>query len=550
MSDEAEPRFEVEITGEAPPPRCPWSRRTAKGLALLVPLLLFLWLGERGLDFGRHWDETLRWQSIRTAVQEETLLPDTFNYPSMSFWVSALALAPEVASGVEIGKQKRGVFLEELASFTGTEEYHLRLRRCFLWLSALSLFWVWLAMLSWRGRWDEALLAASLLGLSWEVGYHARWAAPDVLMMMFSALCVMALLRALEVPERRRWLWLGALAAGLATGTKYNAGLLLLPLLGVGWATDRGRSLRERLVTSAQLFATFSATFLVTTPGAVLRPLVFLQNVRFEMRHYGELGHYGFTVGAGRDHLSRILEYVATVLPSPYLVPSLAVTLLVLVGVGVVLRESRGKALLLVGVPLLYVAYVSTQRVMFVRNLLFLAPFGAVLAARGAGALADLVPGTRWRRVVGAAVGVLLLSNLYFGVAAAETIRDRKSDRFVLELGEYLAGRRDARYFVTPQIAQRLKGAGVELPASVVTEVGEAAGCDYFVGWRHELRPVETWPGLMKGGFVRVFGPSEVNLEYYATWPEPHVVVLESDVARSLADLEQRPWLVPVFGGE
>jgi len=403
-------------------------------------------------------------------------------------------------------------------------------------------------MLRWRGRTGEALLAASLLGLSWEVGYHARWAAPDVVMTMSVALCVMALVRALDAPEKRRWLWLGALAAGLATGTKYNAGLLLLPLLGVGWAVGRGALLRERFAILAKLVATFAATFLVTTPGAVLRPLVFLQNVRFEMRHYGELGQYGFTVGAGRDHLTRNLDYLATTLPSPYLVASLAVTLLVLVGAGVLVRESRGKALLLVGVPLLYLAYLSMQRVLFVRNLLFLAPFGAVLAARGAGALADLVPGTRWRRVVGAAVGVLLLANLYFGVAAAETIRDRQSDRFVQELGEYLVAHPGARYFVTPQVARRMKAAEVELPESAVTELGEAAGCDYFVGWRHELRPVEHWPGLMKGELVRVFGPLEVNLDWYATWPEPHIVVLERDVARSLADLEQRPWLAPVFG--
>ena len=519
----------------------------AKGLSLLVPVVLFLWIGERGLDFGRHWDEPLRWQSIRTAIEEETLLPETYNYPSMSFWVSAFALAPEAIDGVEIGKRKRMVFLAELAQFTETEEYHLRLRRCFLWLSALSLVWVWFLALSWRRRWGEGFVAAGVLGFSWEVGYHARWAAPDTLMMMLAALCVMLLLRALDDPRRRRWLLLAAVAAGLATGTKYNAGLLLLPVLGVSWAVGKETRVRERAVGALRMVGVFLVTFLVTTPGAVLQPLVFAQNVRYEMRHYRELGHYGFTVDGGWDHLSRNLEYLGVVLPSPLLLVSLLVTALALIGAAAVMRESRSRLLLLVALPLLYVLYISTQRVMFVRNLLFVAPFGAVLAARGFGAVWDVGRGKVSRSAVAAAVGMALLANVVWSVAAAESVRERRSDRFVKELAEYVADRPDERFFVTPQVVKLMEAARVTVPETAVTAVGGEA--EYFVGLPHELRRVEVWPGLVRGEVERVFGPREVNFEYYATWPEPHVVVLEWSIARRIADVQERPWLKAVFPG-
>ena len=47
--------------------------------------------------------------------------------------------------------------------------------------------WLYRLVLTWRGSRIEALLAASLLALSWEVSYHTRWVAPDGLLMQFSA---------------------------------------------------------------------------------------------------------------------------------------------------------------------------------------------------------------------------------------------------------------------------------------------------------------------------------------------------------------------------
>jgi 4-amino-4-deoxy-L-arabinose transferase-like glycosyltransferase len=540
------PEKALEPPPAEPEKRRSWPGRVALWLSLGLPLLFFLWVGERGLDFGKHWDETLRWQSARHAIQEETLLPDSYKYPSVSFWVSMLALAPDAAEGASIGNKRRATYLEGLARVTRTETYHLRLRSCFLWLSSLSLIWIWWLIWRWRRRWPEALLGALALGLSWEVGYHSRWAAPDLLMMQFSVLCLVGLLGALGDERRRRWLVLAAIAAGLATGTKYNGGLLLLPVMILGAIAGSRTGWRTALRRVAGLIGIFAVTFLATTPGAVLSPLLFLHDVRYEMRHYATLGHYGFTVDAGWSHFVSNVRYLVTTGPSHFATISVAMSLLCLVGAVALVRESRSKALLLIGLPLVYLAYMSNQRVMFVRNLLFLAPFAAILFARGVGAIWDAARAAKARLALAATVGGMLLVNAVWAVHAADSIRDRRSDRFLVELGEYLSTHPETSFFVSPQVASKLAAAGVETGNNVITKVGQPA--EYVVVYPTELRKVELWPGVIPGEIEEQFGPRDVNFEYYATWPEPRILVLGWEMARGLSSVEQRPWVERLFG--
>ena len=49
----------------------------------------------------------------------------------------------------------------------------LRIRSIFLLISAISMLWIYLGVGLWRKNWITALLAASFMGLSWEMAYHA-----------------------------------------------------------------------------------------------------------------------------------------------------------------------------------------------------------------------------------------------------------------------------------------------------------------------------------------------------------------------------------------
>jgi 4-amino-4-deoxy-L-arabinose transferase-like glycosyltransferase len=118
-----------------------------------------------------------------------------------------------------------------LSTHVGSNDYILNVRTISLTISLFSIFWVYVAVWNWRRSWAESLLAASLLGLSWEMAYHARWFVPDSMMMQFAALMLMFLSYAHRSSNPGVWLKCAAVAVGLACGTKYTGGILLVPLM-------------------------------------------------------------------------------------------------------------------------------------------------------------------------------------------------------------------------------------------------------------------------------------------------------------------------------
>ena len=67
--------------------------------SVLLPLVLLIGTGLRGLDFGLHWDER-PWQigPVKQMVRSGTLLPEYYNYPSFDYWLNLLVLAPDAAA--------------------------------------------------------------------------------------------------------------------------------------------------------------------------------------------------------------------------------------------------------------------------------------------------------------------------------------------------------------------------------------------------------------------------------------------------------------------
>ncbi|MCH2107343.1 MAG: glycosyltransferase family 39 protein, partial [Planctomycetes bacterium] len=328
MTDEAS-----GATGARAPEGLHLSERAA-WLLLLLPLSWFLWTGARGIDYGEHWDEGFQVRLVERSIAEETLLPEWYNYPSVSYWLALAAIAPEALGAdysglktrgpLEIGEPVQGIapVKEELTQVARSPGFLLRMRGVFLSVSALAILGVFLATRRRGGPW-ESLFAAGLVATSWELSYHARWVAPDMILAALVALYTAALLKTFE--GKGCPLCVAALA-GLATGTKYTAGLLLLPLLMLWWRTPPERDLR-RLGGS---LAAFAGAFLLSTPGAALQPIRFWRDVAFERFHYGEAGHYGFGVDAGFEHLGLMLRWIGADLGSPYSAVALIVAFLAL----------------------------------------------------------------------------------------------------------------------------------------------------------------------------------------------------------------------------
>lgn len=517
-------------------PQPPSGTRAAWHLLLLLPLSFLLWSGLRGVDFGHHWDEAVQIENTDRAIENQTLLPKWYRYPSMLFWMTFASLGPELLEGgfPSDGEEMRAK-QDKLSRVVRSEGFKLRLRGVFLLVTALTLIWTYVAAFLWRRNPFEALTAASFLALSWELGYHARWVAPDGVLMQFSALTLMFVALATS-GGKSGWLFAAAVAAGLGCGTKYTGGILLLPVLLAAWS-QRSGSHWQFARNSAALGLVFLLSFVLTTPGAVLQPFVFVRHIGFEIEHYRS-GHYGATIEAGGEHLGAMLRYLSAHLFSHHPVLSLAIAACGIFGLISLTKRAPAQALWIAAMPILYVVYMSTQRVMFVRNLLLIAPPLALLAAQGVG------QGLIRIRRRGALAWGLILAVLWSLQApylwrASESIRVRGDGLYVQEAYDWIQARPDQAIFITGRVQRKMVERGLEPPSNTTRQRGADVEAAVFfpTDTKSNAQLIANRPGTA----LAVFGPLDVNFPYYPAWANPKIVAYPAEAARQAGLLAEQP---------
>ena len=424
-------------------------------IALAVLMSAWLYAGLAGIDFGHHWDEERITASVAASLRSGVMLPGWYNYPSFCYHLGLLTAAP-VALEAMLASPSTAEMAEAVATMADEVErrpYLLRLRVFFLLLSSLSALWWYLLVLRWRGG-TEALIAAGLLLASWEFGYHARWVAPDALLAMSVALAMPAMFPLVAAFRRRRFLFVAAIA-GLATGIKYQGGILLLPLLLVYLRRETDESGNKRGWMLLQSAAVFACAFLATTPGAAVDPFRFVGDVVVELRHYSA-GHWGHSITAGPEHAIAMLRWLVLDEPSPWAVVSLAVSIFAVFGAISLFREDRRLAAWYLFLPLAYLIYMAFQEVMIVRNLLLLLPFLSVLAARGFTASAAIPRPPLLRNAIRALPVLIVVASLAWQIDAGEEIRSRRERDVLVETREWLGRNTHRSVMLSPPLAERL----------------------------------------------------------------------------------------------
>ncbi len=486
------------------PPRkpSPWT------LALvLVPLAFFLATTLPSVDFGYHWDEGHgQMDPLRKSLEKGVLLPGHYIYPGVNYWINLSALAPDAFRAWRAGEEMRAALVEAAAG----EEARLAARRLRVVLTGLGIVWTFLLLLALRRPAMEALLAASLLAVSWEVVYHSRWPAPDTVMMQFAVLSVLGAV--LAVQHRASWAHLAAAGAALACGTKYPGGMLLpFALLALWLRQPRPFPVKPMV----RVGATFTVVYLLTTPGTILEFRLFMSFIRYMMKLYsqGREIYEPFAVDSTFDHLGQLSGYLFLDALSPYPAASAALGVFALIGAVQLIRRSPRLAALVVAFPAAYVVYFCRKALFIVRNYQILIPFLAVLAAFGVGEVWRRLP-RRWTRgILALGVVALVAFNAAWQIDADRGIRERHEERAVAELMSYIDERPDTRFLLSAKSAASLEQHDGRQRADVVTDAGQ--GADVVICYLYELG--DHFPSNLRPGFIW-FGPREVDLVKYAAW--------------------------------
>ncbi len=354
-------------------------RRTALAALVVVCLggwFLRAWGAGWSLPYVDHPDEPAVVNVVLRIVAGK-FDPSFFFYPSLILYLQALVLKLHFWRGLHTGLYHAPLVLPR------TTDFYTSIPRAFAWgrlvTATLSAATSGVLGLYSRaiGR-SSALLAAALLAFSpWAIT-HAHYITVDAPAALFAAVAVLAAVRVLEHGDARDYLLAGMLA-GLATGTKYQDVLVVVPLL-TAHALRWRRCAIARLGRLVAAGVAAAATFLLTSPYVLLDFAAFRRDVTTLFASYG--GAHGDVMG--RWPLGSYLAFLWSVGLGP--LPAL----LVLIG-AIALGRSRPRLLaVLLAFPLLLLVTLLQAETHFFRNLLPAQPLMLLVAGTGGKAVWDV----------------------------------------------------------------------------------------------------------------------------------------------------------------
>ncbi|HKG04791.1 MAG TPA: glycosyltransferase family 39 protein [Conexibacter sp.] len=350
--------------------------RTTLALAgvLLGALVLRLWGIRHGLPFSYNIDEEGHFVPVAIGFFGHDLDPGYFlNPPGYSELLYAIY-------AVWFGG--RDVVAHAYA--TNPSEVFLIARVTVALLGTVA---VWLLHMAGARFFDRrvGLLAAALGAVAFLPVFYSHLALNDVPATAPATLALLGAALILRGGGTRAAL-LGGVGAGLAAGTKYTAGIVLLPLLTAILVTAHDRReplLRTLAIPAAAACAAAVGGFLIANPYALLDFQAFHAGVARQRRLASgeELAKLGLTQRNG------VVYYLWSLTWGLGWIPALAA----LGGAIRLLLRDRRLALVLLPAPLLYVVFMGLQERYFGRWLLPVLPIAVLLAAYGGMALARAV---------------------------------------------------------------------------------------------------------------------------------------------------------------
>jgi len=383
---------------------------------LLVAFLIRVWGVNYDLPYIYHPDEPGYIAISQNIFKTGDLNPHFFNYPSLFFYINALAYIPyylfgkivgvfrtpndilppiSLAMGVTIAQMPTTVLLGRIITIS-------------FGVGAAGL--VYLIGKQITGRVMVGTLASLMVTISPTTVWHSRLITPDTFVTFFALAAFLTSI--LIYQQGRTWQYaIAGICVGLTASSKYNGGLIVLPLVLAHFLRYGKAAFKQPKLYLALLLC--GVGFTLTTPYAVLDSTKFLTDLRFEITHYST-GHAGME----GDTLEWYLNYMWQTGGGIYLLSILGVLF------GIIERPKEIGLLAIF--PLIYFAFISRFVVRNDRTFLPLTPFAFLLAAWFLTTLFDKIGNWRvklWQRYL----SLTVLTSLAIAVLAlplSKTIAD------------------------------------------------------------------------------------------------------------------------------
>ena len=497
-------------------------------ILLLVVLIYVGVLGVISIDFGNHWDEGRIINTVKASYKDEVIIPMWYNYPSITFDIALITSAPK-ALYIFLNKNKESA-KKEIKEYILSPCYKFLLRYEFFLLAIASgLFIYFLAGRLSENKWI-GLFAALTLITSPELIYHARWVAPDAILMFFLS-CSLASQYQIFTAKRNRqrhfWIVISSILAGLCVGAKYPGGLIIFPLLiAIDLATKA--EFEEPVKYSFGFLAIGSLvismiTFVATTPGIILQPVYFISDVLFEIEHY-KTGHGGYTVSPGPENLIKMLLYFIEVVPSKNVILSITASTFAFLGIIFVIKTKPKVAVWLLSLPVLYILYMMLQKVLIVRNYLLLFPIQSILISLGIYMIGRIA----WKKnasrflILGFSF-CLIIYNLSAATTSSFSIFSHDAPLPKEELKRRIASSPDTMFYLSPACVGIIEKDSIEQFANVTNSLKES---ERFIFVTNEVKNWALYKANERGRYHTIWAQmDEVNWDYYPTWQNRHRIL-------------------------
>ena len=335
--------------------------------------------------------------SIAGSFSQGHLNPHFFNYPPLFMVAVAVAFLAWLRGGLLLGYVRNVKAMHALE--TGPSLHWIaRVLSAASGVATVAVLYRIAVRLFDR---TTALVAAAFLALAFLHVRDSHFGVTDVAATFMAMVAFAGILR-LEASSSIPNLLAAAVAAGLATATKYNVALIGLPAFVVMLAPREPQPMGRRIRRTALFTAVMIAAFLIAAPFSVIEWQQFLDAVRSESEHLAS-GH-GVIVGRGwYVHVFVTLRYG---LGWPMLAAGL-------VGLATLVYRRQRVGALVALFPVSYYLLLGSGYTVFVRYMMPVVPFlcltAAYAAVEAARSVAVRVDRPRWAPGMVAAAAALVL---------------------------------------------------------------------------------------------------------------------------------------------